>query len=193
MKLIVGLGNPGDKYENTRHNVGFMVVSHLAESSSIQGKSESKFNAIVGKGKIGSQDIVVMQPLTYMNLSGQALSAVMNFYKIKKEDIIIVYDDIALDLGVLRFRANGSDGGHNGIKSIVQHLGGDNKFARLKVGIGPQPPRMASENFVLQKFSSEESDFLKKIIPVCTDAIEFWLKNNTENAMNKFNGTKIEP
>lgn len=193
MKLIAGLGNPGSKYENTRHNAGFAVVSQLAEKHSIQGKSESKFNSIVGKGKISGEDVIIMQPLTYMNLSGQALSAVMNFYKIEKENIIIVYDDISLDMGVIRFRANGSDGGHNGIKSIIQHLGGDNKFARLKVGIGPQPSFLSSENFVLQKFTQEENDFLQKIIPVCEDSLEFWLKNDTESVMNKFNGTKIQP
>lgn len=193
MKLITGLGNPGSKYENTRHNAGFVVVSKLAEKHSIQGKSESKFNSIIGKGKISGEDVIIMQPLTYMNLSGQALSAVMNFYKIEKENIIIVYDDISLDMGVVRFRANGTDGGHNGIKSIIQHLGGDNKFARLKVGIGPQPQFLSSENFVLQKFTQEETNFLQKIIPVCEDSLEFWLKNDTERAMNKFNGTKVQP
>jgi len=192
MKLIIGLGNPGDKYENTRHNIGFMVVSQLAQDNSINGKSESKFNSIIGKGKILSEDVVIAQPLTYMNLSGQAMSAIMSFYKIQKEDIIIVYDDIALDLGVIRFRPSGSDGGHNGIKSIIQHLGGDNKFARLKVGIGPQPKFVPSENFVLQKFSKDESEFLKKVTPICTEAIEFWLKNGIQDSMNKFNGTKIE-
>ncbi len=193
MKLIAGLGNPGSKYEKTRHNAGFMVVSQLAEKHSIQGKTESKFNSLIGKGKISGEDVIIMQPLTYMNLSGQSISAVMNFYKIEKKDIIIVYDDISLDLGIIRFRANGSDGGHNGIKSIIQHLGGDNKFSRLKVGIGPQPPFLSSENFVLQKFTQEESDFLQKITPICCDSLEFWIKNDVENTMNKFNGTKIQP
>jgi len=192
MKLIVGLGNPGAKYENTRHNAGFMVVSYLAEKNSIKGKTESKFNAIVGKGKIGSEDVVILQPLTYMNLSGQALSSVMSFYKIQKEDIFVIFDDLSLELGVIRFRQNGSDGGHNGIKSIIQHLGGDNKFPRLKVGIGLQPDFMAAEDYVLQKFSADESKYLEKIIPVCSDAIEFYLKNGICEAMNKFNGGKIE-
>lgn len=193
MKLVAGLGNPGSKYENTRHNAGFMVVSHLAEKYSIHGKSESKFNSIIGKGKISGADVIIVQPLTFMNLSGQAISAVMNFYKIEKEDLMIVYDDISLDLGTMRFRANGSDGGHNGVKSVIQLLGGDNKFARLKVGIGPQPHFLSSEDFVLQKFTQEESGFLQKIIPVCCDALEFWLTNDIENTMNKFNGTKIQP
>ena len=192
MKLIIGLGNPGSKYENTRHNIGFAVVSHLADKHSFSGKSESKFNALVGKGKIGSEDAVIMQPLTYMNLSGQAVSAVMNFYKIQKEDILVVYDDLSLDLGIMRFRANGSDGGHNGIKSIIQHLGGDKNFARLKVGIGPQPKFMASENFVLQKFSSEETKHLGKIVPICTESIEFYIKNGISDSMNRYNGGKIE-
>lgn len=193
MKLIAGLGNPGSKYEKTRHNAGFAVVSQLAEKHSVQGKTESKFNAILGKGKINGEDVIIVQPLTYMNLSGQAISAIMNFYKIEKENLMVVYDDISLDLGVLRFRSNGTDGGHNGVKSIIQNLGGNNKFARLKVGIGPQPSFLSSEDFVLQKFTQEESDFLQKIIPVCSDALEFWLKNDIENTMNKFNGTKIQP
>lgn len=192
MKLIIGLGNPGSKYENTRHNAGFAVVSHLTDKHSITGKNESKFNAIVGKGKIDSEDIVIIKPLTYMNLSGQAISAVMNFYKIQKEDILVIYDDLSLDLGMVRFRANGSDGGHNGIKSIIQHLGGDNKFARLKVGIGPQAKFLASEDFVLQKFSNDETKYLEKIIPVCSEAIEFYIQNGITDSMNKYNGGKIE-
>lgn len=192
MKLIIGLGNPGSKYENTRHNVGFTIVSHLADKHSISGKTDSKFNAVVGKGKIGSKDVVVAQPLTYMNLSGQAISAIMNFYKIQKEDILVVYDDLSLDLGIIRFRGNGSDGGHNGIKSTIQHLGGDNKFARLKVGIGPQPKFLASENFVLQKFSSDESKHLEKVVPVCSEAIEFFIEKGISDTMNRYNGGKIE-
>ncbi len=192
MKLIIGLGNPGAKYENTRHNAGFKVVSHLADKHSISGKTESKFNAIVGKGKIEFEDVVIFEPLTYMNLSGQAVSSVMSFYKIQKEDILVVYDDLSLDLGIIRFRSNGSDGGHNGIKSIIQHLGGDNKFARLKVGIGPQPSFLASEDFVLQKFSNEEKKSLDKITPICSEAIEFCIKNGISDSMNRYNGGKIE-
>ncbi|MDD3419400.1 MAG: aminoacyl-tRNA hydrolase [Candidatus Gastranaerophilales bacterium] len=192
MKLIVGLGNPGAKYENTRHNIGFMAVSHLAEANSIQGKTESKFNAIVGKGKIADTDVVIAQPLTYMNLSGQSVSSLMSFYKISKDDILVVYDDIALDLGVIRFRPSGSDGGHNGIKSIIQHTGGDSNFARLKIGIGPQPQFVPSENFVLQKFTPDEAERLKKIIPICSEAIEYFLKNGVSDSMNRYNGGKIE-
>jgi len=192
MKLIIGLGNPGSKYENTRHNAGFAIVSHLAEKHSIQGKTESKFNAIVGKGKIKDEDVIILEPLTYMNLSGQAVIAVMNFYKIQKEDILVIYDDLSLELGIMRFRANGSDGGHNGIKSIIQHLGGDKNFARLKIGIGPQPSFMAAEDFVLQKFSNEEKKYLDKIIPVCTEAVEFYLQNSISDSMNRYNGGKIE-
>ncbi|MEI8378118.1 MAG: aminoacyl-tRNA hydrolase [bacterium] len=189
---MIGLGNPGSKYENTRHNIGFAVVSYLADKYSISGKTESKLNAIVGKGKIGTEDAVILQPLTYMNLSGQAVSAVMSFYKIQKENILGVYDDLSLELGVMRFRSNGSDGGHNGMKSIIQHLGGDNKFARLKIGIGPQPSFLAAENFVLQKFSCDEKKYLDKIIPICSEAIEFYIDNSIDEAMNKYNGGKIE-
>lgn len=191
MKLILGLGNPGSKYQNTRHNAGFIVVSDLSQKHGIAGKSESKFNAIVGKGKIGNKDVVVAQPLTYMNLSGQAMSALMNFYKIKQEDILVIYDDLALDLGIIRFRGSGSDGGHNGIKSIVEHLGGKKNFDRLKVGIGPQPHMMPSEAYVLQKFSKDEEKLMTKVSQTCVEAIEFYIENDITNCMNKYNGIKI--
>ena len=149
MKLIVGLGNPGKEYENTRHNMGFMVIDEFASMIDVDFNKED-FKGTYAKFKLDDEDIILFKPMTYMNLSGEALSLVMNYYKIKPEDVLIVYDDLAIDLGTLRFKGNGSDGGHNGIKSIIQHLG-TNKFARLKVGIGPQPP-IPSENFVLGNF-----------------------------------------
>ncbi len=191
MIVVVGLGNPGEKYENTRHNVGFMITSALAEKFNINGKSDKKFNAIVGKGTIAGEEAIIVQPLTFMNLSGEAVGKILSYYKADKKNLLVIFDDLSLDLGVLRFRKQGSDGGHNGIKSIIKHLSGQNDFSRLKVGIGPQPPFLASENFVLQKFDKLEEQKLKEVVDMCVDAVEFYVKNGADASMNKFNGISV--
>ena len=150
MKLITGLGNIGDKYCFTRHNAGFMLVDKIALDNNLSFKTESKLKCMLTRMRYNGEDILLIKPTTFMNLSGEAVSAVINYYKIDIKDIIIIYDDIALDLGRIRLRPNGSDGGHNGIKSIIKHLG-TKDFNRLKIGIGPQPP-IPSENYVLQNF-----------------------------------------
>ena len=181
MKLILCTGNIGEKYAFNRHNVGFMVADLMGYEKSFDFRLESKLKSYLAK----YQDFIVIKPTTYMNLSGEALSLVMNYYKIKPEDVLIVYDDLAIDLGTLRFKGSGSDGGHNGIKSIIQHIG-TNKFARLKVGIGPQPP-IPSENFVLGNFSKEQMPILKETLKTAVEAIEFYFKNGMEKAQNKYN------
>ena len=181
MKLILCTGNIGDKYCFNRHNVGFMVADKMAIDEGFDFKLENKLKCYLAK----YQDFIIIKPTTYMNLSGEALSLVMNYYKIKPEDVLIVYDDLAIDLGTLRFKGNGSDGGHNGIKSIIQHLG-TNKFARLKVGIGPQPP-IPSENFVLGNFSKEQMPVLKEVLTRAGEAIKFYFENDLEKAQNKYN------
>ena len=188
MKLIAGLGNPGDKYEFTRHNAGFIVVSKLAEKFGIIGKFDKKFNAIIGKGQIGNEDVLIVQPMTFMNLSGDAIVPLLNYYKMSYHDLLVVFDDISLDLGVLRFRAKGSDGGHNGIKSIIGNLGGKNDFSRLKVGIGPQPPFMPLESYVLQKFDKNEEKLLAGVVNNSVEAIECYISKGIEFAGNRFNG-----
>lgn len=185
MKLIAGLGNVGDKYLFTRHNAGFMVVDKLAYEKNVEFRQESKLKCFLAKFKINGEYIILIKPTTFMNLSGEAVSAVMNYYKIEKKDVLIIYDDISLDLGKIRFRANGSDGGHNGIKSIIKHLG-TKDFDRIKVGIGPQPP-IPSEAFVLQNFSKEQMDDLKQTIKRTVEAVEFYLENGIAQAQNKFN------
>ncbi len=185
MKLITGLGNIGEKYCFTRHNTGFMVVDKLALDKNLSFKEEKKLKCYITKYKFNDEDIIIAKPTTFMNLSGEAVSAICNFYKISLEDILIIYDDIAIDLGRLRFRKNGSDGGHNGIKSIIKHLGTDN-FARLKIGIGPQPP-IPSENFVLQNFQKEELEILKSTICQAVSAVECYLKDGMDKAQNIFN------
>lgn len=181
MKLIAGLGNIGEKYCFTRHNAGFMVLDKLALDNNFSFKEESKLKCFLAK----SNDIIYIKPTTFMNLSGEAVRAVMDYYKIDIKDILIIYDDIALDLGRIRFRANGSDGGHNGIKSIIKHVG-TKEFDRLKIGIGPQP-NIPSENYVLQNFPKEQLDTLKEVLKKADDAIEFYLSNDIQKAQNKFN------
>ena len=191
MKIITGLGNPGEAYKNTRHNVGFMITGELASRHNISGRYESKFNSMAGKGFIGNSEILILQPLTYMNLSGEAVSKVLNWYKIEPQDLFIVFDDINLDLGRIRFRPSGSDGGHNGVKSIIENLGGFRDFPRLKVGIGPNIGKIPMESFVLQKFSASETEILNKVIPVCMEGIEVFLEKGINEARNRFNGIDL--
>ena len=181
MKLIVGLGNIGEKYCFTRHNAGFMVLDKWGLEEGFTFKEEKKLKAFIAR----HADLIFVKPATYMNLSGEAVRAVMDYYKINVKDILIIYDDIALDLGKIRFRANGSDGGHNGIKSVIQHLG-TKDFDRLKVGIGPQP-NIPSENFVLQNFSKEQMQDLKDVLKISIEAVRFYLDNDIQKAQNKFN------
>lgn len=181
MKLIAGLGNIGDKYCFTRHNAGFMVLDKWALAEGFSFKEDKKLKSFIAK----KGDIIFVKPTTFMNLSGEAVRAVMDYYKIDVKDVLIIYDDISLDLGKIRFRANGSDGGHNGIKSIIQHIGTKN-FDRLKIGIGPQP-NIPSENFVLANFPKDKLDDLKETLKRAVVAVEFYLSEGIEKAQNKFN------
>lgn len=186
MKLIVGLGNPGDKYKFTRHNTGFMLLDYMSYNWNFDFRYESRFNGEIAKIVRGSQQLMFLKPHTFMNLSGQSLIAVMNFYKIAREDILIVYDDIAMPVGKMRYRTKGSDGGHNGIKSIVNVLGGNNCFDRLKLGIGPQPP-VPSEAYVMQNFSDEQLTVIKSVLKDAQTSVEVYLDNGIQAAQSKFN------
>ena len=188
MILIVGLGNPGKQYEKTRHNIGFDVIDYMANKYNIDVNRE-KFKGICGEGFIENKKVILLKPLTYMNLSGESIREFANFYKLEDEEIIVVYDDISLDIGRLRIREKGSAGGHNGIKSIIQNLGGD-KFPRVKVGVGQ--PKDNLVNHVLGKFSKEDREHIEKVIPVVSDAIVEIVKNDAKESMNKFNGVNIE-
>lgn len=179
MKLIIGLGNFEDKYFFTRHNAGFIAVDFFVQANNQSFKQEKKLKSWVAK----FGDVVVIKPLTYMNLSGEAVRAVMDFYKIDVKDILVIFDDISLDLGRVRFRASGSDGGHNGIKSIIQHIG-TKDFDRLKIGIGPQP-NIPSEAFVLQNFTKDEFEKLKEILK--QPIIEDYLTGGIEKVQNLYN------
>lgn len=186
MKVITALGNPGAQYSKTRHNMGFMVADYIAEKFGGSFKADTKFNAELCKINIGSTQVLLCKPMTYMNLSGQAVRPLLAYYKLSVEDLFVIYDDINLDLGKIRFRAKGSDGGHNGIKSIILETKSD-KFHRLKVGIGPQPQFMKSESFVLANFPKESEELLNETIKMSADAVEFYLNNDIQSAQNRYN------
>ncbi|MCI1273809.1 MAG: aminoacyl-tRNA hydrolase [Clostridiaceae bacterium] len=185
MKLIVALGNIGEKYCFTRHNIGFMTADKLALDKGLSFKEEKKLKCFLTKFKQNDEDIMIIKPTTYMNLSGEATIAVMNYYKIDIKDVIVIYDDLTIPLGKMRFRKDGSDGGHNGIKSIIQCLNSKD-FARIKLGTGPQPA-IPSEVFVLQNFSKEQLIVVKDIIKKAGDAVLFYFENGIEKTQNKFN------
>ncbi len=185
MKLVAGLGNIGEKYTWTRHNVGFMVADKWAIQNDIKFKENKKLLCNLVKFKKGAEDIILIKPTTYMNLSGDAISAVMNYYKIPVEDLLVVYDDLSIELGKIRFRPDGSDGGHNGIKSIIKSIG-TSKFARLKIGIGPQPP-IPAEDFVLQNFYKSQLDELKPVLKTAVEGIEFYLDEGMQKTQNFYN------
>lgn len=186
MKLVICLGNPGVKYCQTRHNAGFMFADVLSAKISCDFVNETKFKSQIAKGVYNNESVWIIKPQTYMNLSGEALFALKSFYKIELKDIIVVYDDISLDIGTIRLKSKGSDGGHNGIKSIIKYAGTD-VFDRIKIGIGPQPPYMKSEDYVLQNFSSGEMVELKEALNKALDAFFFYMDNDIYKAQNKYN------
>lgn len=184
--LIVGLGNPGSEYEATRHNAGFIVVDMLAENLGC-GLTKLKFKSLYGTADIGGKKCLILKPQTFMNNSGEAVRDAAAFYKIPAENIIVVSDDISLDVGRLRIRRKGSDGGHNGLKSIIYLLNNDN-FARIKVGVGKKPhPDYDLAAWVLSRFKNDEVDNLKKAAENACDAIKLMVEGKTDMAMNKFN------
>ena len=185
MKLIVGLGNIGSKYTFTRHNVGFMLADSIAINEGLTFRENSRLKCLMANLRNGIDDYLIIKPTTFMNLSGEAVRAVMDYYKISVQDILIVYDDLSLELGKIRYRANGSDGGHNGIKSVIQHLG-TKDVARLKIGIGPQP-NLPSEVFVLQNFSKEELEILKGTLTTAKESIACYFKEGIAVTQNRFN------
>ena len=185
--LLVGLGNPGEKYENTRHNVGFQVIDELAER---QGKpvQRLKFKALTALLTISGEKVLVMKPVTYMNLSGEAVRPAADFYKIPPERILVVSDDVALPAGRLRIRAKGSAGGHNGLKNIIQHLGTD-QFPRIRIGVGEKPsPDYDLADWVLGRPQGEDRQAVDAAIRRAADAVECILAQGLELGMGKFNG-----
>ncbi len=185
MKIIAGLGNPTDQYKGTRHNVGFMAIDKLAEELKIN-VNQHKYKALTGTGFIAGQRVLLMKPLTYMNLSGESIRAAADFFKVEPEDILIIYDDISLEPGMLRIRKKGSAGGHNGMKSIISHLGGDT-FPRIRVGIGGERhPDMDLADYVLGHFSGEEKKQLEESLDKVVKAAELIALDEMDEAMNRY-------
>lgn len=185
MKIIVGLGNPTREYEGTRHNVGFSVIYAISDKYNIKVDTK-KHKALIGKGIIEGEKVILAMPQTYMNLSGESVRELIDYYKCDNEDVIVIYDDISLDVGKLRIRAKGSAGGHNGIKSIISHLG-TQEFPRIKVGVGEKPARMDLADYVLGRFSKEEQPLIRESADKASDAVALMLKEGISAAMNKFN------
>lgn len=185
MKLIVGLGNPGKKYDKTRHNVGFEIIDKCQRNLNIE-LDQAKFKGAYGFTKIESEKVLLLKPLTYMNLSGESIVPLMNYFKIDKDQLLVIYDDLDLPAGKIRLRQKGSPGGHNGMKSIVQHLGTD-QFNRIRVGIGRPEPGVAIPDYVLGKFSPDDRQKLDEAVDKATEAAIAWTEKDFLKVMNDFN------
>lgn len=184
--IIVGLGNPGTQYENTRHNAGFITLDTIAEKNDIK-VDRLKFKSLCGTGEVGGKKVLLMKPSTFMNLSGQAVTEAMAFYKIPPERTIVIFDDISLDPGKLRIRRKGSDGGHNGIKNII-YLSGSDTFPRIKMGVGAKPnPKWELADWVLSRFTESEMKALTEAAENAAQAAEYMVNEQIDKAMNLFN------
>ena len=190
MFLIVGLGNPGVEYAATRRNIGFDMITYLSDKYNIPVNSREG-KALVGKGILAGEKVMLAQPQTYMNLSGESVRALMDYYKIDIEDLLVIYDDISLDVGQIRMRGKGSAGGHNGIKSIIQHTG-TQEFARIKIGVGQKPEGGDLVKHVLGRFSREEDGMFRDVFALAEEGLLAWLQEDMKCAMNKVNGRRIE-
>lgn len=184
MKLIVGLGNPGKEYERTRHNCGFMVMKKLEDKLNVS-ISQNKFSGLYVKTKYKNEDVILLKPMTYMNLSGESVRQVMDFFKIDTADLLVIYDDLDMPVGKLRLRESGSAGGHNGIKSIISHIGTQN-FKRIRVGID-RSPYIKVVDYVLGKFTKEESQAIEEGFDKASDAVLDYLEYGFHHTMNHFN------
>lgn len=189
-KLIVGLGNPGSKYHETKHNVGFMAVDLLAKELDVSFSEDKTFKAEVGSTFLDGEKIYLVKPTTFMNESGQTVHALLTYYGLDKEDLLVIYDDLDMEVGKIRFRQKGSAGGHNGIKSIIHHLGGSQEFDRIKIGIGRPKPGMTVVNHVLSRFDQEDRIKIDLALDKLDNAVKYYLaEDDFEKVMRKFNGS----
>lgn len=185
MYLIVGLGNPGEKYTFTRHNAGFLSIDYMSQKHNIDVK-KIKHKAVIGEGIIAGERVILAKPQTYMNLSGESISEIVSWYKIPNENIIVIYDDISMPTGSIRIREKGSAGGHNGMKSIIQHLSTD-VFPRLKIGINAKPDEYDLADYVLGKFTPDEQKILFDTFEKVNEAVKEFISKDIKSAMNKYN------
>ena len=190
MYIIIGLGNPTEKYQATRHNVGWDAITRISDDYQIPLNQKSH-KALCGSGYIEGEKVILAQPLTYMNLSGESVRSLVDFYKVSSEDIIIIYDDVSLDVGQLRIRKKGSAGGHNGIKSIISHLGTD-VFPRIKVGVGEKPKEWDLADYVLSRFKGEEEAIIRRALKDTSDACRMIITDGMGSAMNQYNKKKTD-
>lgn len=198
MKLVIGLGNPGSEYAGTRHNVGFDVVDAIAERLGWVRKGEfnrmakTAFDGLVVDGVLslhstgGTEKVLLIKPMTYMNVSGKCVAAAMNFYKLTPPEVLVIVDELALPCGSIRVKLDGSDGGHNGLKSVQQMLG-TNKYPRLRIGIDPPPPGFAGRDYVLGKYSPEQKPLIESAIQRASGCVVTWIDQGIVKAMNQFN------
>ena len=191
MKLVVGLGNPGKKYNGTRHNVGYELIGQFGANYDT-GRPKSKFNAELVETTIRNEKTVLACPLTFMNLSGQTVVEAVNFYKLQLDDVLIVCDDFNLDVGRLRFRPGGSSGGQNGLEDIIRRLG-SREFARLRIGVGKPPPEWNVSNYVLGRFDTTDRETITQSIDRAVNAVEHWVEFGIQSAMNQFNADPNKP
>jgi len=185
MKLVVGLGNPGLVYVNTRHNVGFKVINKLAKLTKIEVKSR-KYRSRLGRGKILDNEVILAKPMTYVNLSGEAVESLVRNFQVNLSDLLVVYDDVSLELGKIRIRKKGSSGGHNGLNSIIDKLNCE-EFPRLRIGIGRPSPDIGFRDYVLSPFRDEENKVIDQVIEKSIEAIISIISEGIDVAMNKFN------
>ena len=186
MYIIAGLGNPGKEYSNTRHNIGFSVIDALGSKYNIDVDT-AKHKGLIGKGIIDGQRVILVKPLTYMNLSGECIREVLDYYKADEDDLIVIFDDISLEPGKLRLRAKGCAGGHNGVKSIISHLGSD-RFKRIKFGVGDKPKGWDLADWVLSRFPGETAWDIEHGIERACEAVSCIITEGIESGMNKYNG-----
>ena len=185
MFLIVGLGNPEQQYSNTRHNMGFCTINRISEKCNIS-VDKTKFNALYGKGEINGQQVILVKPQTFMNLSGEAVRKFVDYFKIKEDELLVIYDDMDVEAGTIKIRKQGSSGSHNGMKSIVQMLGTE-KFSRIRIGISKPETTQEMINYVIGKIGKEELEKLEPGIQKAEEAVYEVLKSGIDIAMNKFN------
>jgi len=186
MKLVFGLGNPGNKYKNTKHNVGFIAIDEIAQNLGLTF-SQTKFKSLYAEGRIGSEKIILIKPQTFMNLSGESIQPWVDYYDLTGEDIVVIYDDMDLPVGKIRLRVQGSAGGHNGMKSIIEQLG-TKEFNRIRVGIGRPLSKQSVISHVLSQFPKDRIEDMKEAVLKVEDAVKYWFDSHTfQETMNKFN------